>query len=114
FNDNSVHDSGNDNSNDISMADSFNDNSQWNFRVSLNNQELSANVSDLSFDMSEDGDGPQTARLRSGDVNQNGGAFAGFAGIQTVNNNTGLASIGQVATGVSANANVTFGAGGGN
>lgn len=114
FNDNSTADSGNDNSTSVGIADSFNDNSQWNVRVSLNNQELSANVSDMSFDMSEDGRGPQNARIRSGDINQGGGAFAGFAGIQTVSNNTGLASVGQAATAISANANVTFGGGGGN
>lgn len=101
FNDNSVNDSGNDNSTNIG-----------NIRVSLNMQELSANVSNLSFDMSEEGRGPQNGRIRTGDINQNGGAFAGFAGIQTVSNNTGLASVGQAATAVSANANVTFGGGG--
>ena len=101
FNDNSVNDSGNDNSTNIG-----------DIRVSLNMQELSANVSDLSFDMSEDGQGPQNARIRTGNINQSGGAFAGFAGIQTVSNNTGLASVGQAATAISANANVTFGGGG--
>ncbi|HBY43712.1 MULTISPECIES: hypothetical protein [unclassified Brevundimonas] len=103
FNDNSVNDSGNDNSTNIG-----------DIRVSLNMQELSANVSDLSFDMSEDGQGPQNARIRTGNINQSGGAFAGFAGIQTVSNNTGMASVGQAATAISANANITFGNGGGN
>lgn len=117
FNDNrdystDIDDSFNDNRD---YDDSFNtDNSQTNLdlRLSLNLQELSANVSNLSFDMSEDNKGDQNARLRTGDINQNGGAFAGFAGIQTVSNNTGLASIGQAATAVSANANVTFGGSG--
>jgi hypothetical protein len=117
FNDNrdfstDIDDSFNDNRD---YDDSFNtDNSRTNLdlRLSLNLQELSANVSNLSFDMSEDNRGDQNARLRTGDINQNGGAFAGFAGIQTVSNNTGLASIGQAATAVSANANVTFGGSG--
>lgn len=104
FNDNS------DNSTHVGITDSFNDNSTW--RVSLSNQSLAANVSDLSFDLSEGGDGAQNGRIRSGDINQNGGAFAGFAGIQTVSNITGQASVGQAATAVSANANVTFGNGG--
>ena len=114
FNDNStnVADSGNDNSTNVGITDSFNDNSTW--RVSLSNQSLAANVSDLSFDLSESGDGPQNGRIRSGDISQSGGAFAGFAGIQTVSNITGQASVGQAATAISANANVTFGAGGGN
>lgn len=114
FNDNStnVADSGNDNSTNVGITDSFNDNSTW--RVSLSNQSLAANVSDLSFDLSESGDGPQNGRIRSGDISQSGGAFAGFAGIQTVSNISGQASVGQAATAISANANVTFGAGGGN
>lgn len=101
---------------DNSVEDSFNtDNSQHNFnlRVSLNHQELSANVSDVSVDMSEADRGANNARLRTGDIRQNGGSFAGFAGIQTVSNNTGLASIGQAATAVSANASVNFGGSGG-
>lgn len=121
FNDNRTYD------NDTDVDHSFNtehsnntnnsfntDNSthDWNVRVSLNYQELSANVSDVGFDQREDHDGRQDADMRSGDITQRGGAFAGFAGIQTVSNNSGLASIGQAATAVSANANVTFGSGG--
>lgn len=109
---------------DVDIKDSFNDereykdsfntsNDTWTIRVSLNNQDLSANVSDIKVDMSEDNDGPQNARLRTGNIHQGGGSFAGFAGIQTVTNNTGLASIGQAATAVSANANVSFGGTGG-
>lgn len=121
-------DSFNDNrdySTEVDIEDSFNDNRDYDdsfntdnsrtnldLRLSLNLQELSANVSNLSFDMSEDNGGNQNARIRTGDINQQGGAFAGFAGIQTVSNNTGLASIGQAATAVSANANVTFGGSG--
>lgn len=120
FNDNRKYDT------DVDIDDSFNDNRKyedsfntdnsqdtWNIRVSLNNQQLSANVSDVKIDMDEDNWGDQNARIRTGNIHQNGGAFAGFAGIQTVSNNTGLASIGQAATAVSANANVSFGGGGG-
>lgn len=101
---------------DNSVNDSFNDNSShdtWNVRVSLNYQDLYASVSGVGFDQSEDNDGGQHGHITSGDISQSGGAFAGFAGIQTVSNNTGMGSIGQAATAVSANANVTFGNGGG-
>lgn len=101
---------------DSSTNDSFNDYSShdsWNIRVSLNLQDLDASVSDIGFDQSERDDGSQHGHMTTGDISQHGGAFAGFAGIQTVSNNTGMASIGQAATAVSANANVTFGSGGG-
>lgn len=101
-----------DNSNHTKIEDSYNT-ANWNIRVSLTNQDLDASVSHVKFDLSEDDRGNQNGRLRSGDISQSGGAFAGFAGIQTVSNNTGMASIGQAATAVSANANVTFGNGGG-
>ena len=110
FNDNSK--TYTDNSNNLKVQDSFNT-ANWNVRVSLTNQDLGASVSNVKFDLSDDGRGAQNGRIRSGDISQSGGAFAGFAGIQTVSNNTGMASIGQAATAVSANANVTFGNGGG-
>ena len=119
-NDNSkVEDSNNDNSkiedsynSDSSMNDSNNDNSDnstTNIRVSLSLQELNANVSGFEFDV---GGGHKDGRLRTGDISNSGGAFAGFAGIQTANYNTGFAANNQAATAISANANVTFGNGG--
>ena len=90
-------------------TDSFNDNSSHSYRMSMNYQELDASVSDIGFNFEEDDRGAQNGRIRTGDIRQDGGSFAGFAGIQTVSNNTGLASIGQSATAISANANVTFG-----
>ncbi|MNH55688.1 hypothetical protein D3C85_512430 [compost metagenome] len=120
-NDNSkIEDSYNDNSkvedsynSDSSTNDSNNDNSDnstTNIRVSLSLQELNANVSGFEFDV---GGGHHDGELRTGDISNSGGAFAGFAGIQTANYNTGFAANNQAATAISANANVTFGNGGG-
>ena len=52
-------------------------------RQSLNYQDLYASVSGVGFDQSEDNDGGQHGHITSGDISQSGGAFAGFAGIQT-------------------------------
>jgi len=123
FNDNSQTDSNNDNSTnlDVAVADSFNDNSMndsnndnsdhstTNIRVALSLQDLNASVSGFSFNVGGEDDG---GSLDTGDISNSGGAFAGFAGIQTVTYNTGFASNNQAATAISANANVTFGNGG--
>ena len=95
------------------MDDSYNtDNSSttWNVHLSLTNQDLDATVSGQSF--AAGGSDHHIGSLTTGNIGQDGGAFAGFAGIQTVSNNTGMGSIGQASTAVSANANVTFGNGG--
>lgn len=124
FNDNSDHsveteDSFNDNSDNsvevedsynYSVDDSYNDNSDHSqTHLALSLQVLAASVSDIQFNMWEQNRGDQNGDINTGAINQQSGAFAGFAGIQTVTNNTGLASIGQAATAISANANVTFG-----
>ncbi len=76
-------------------------------------QHLEASVSGFEFDVGggghRDDDG---GSLRTGDISNSGGAFAGFAGIQTATYNTGFAATNQAATAISANANVTFGNGG--
>lgn len=101
--DSSTNDSNNDNS----------DNSTTNMRVAMSLQHLEASVSGFEFDVGggghRDDDG---GSLRTGDISNSGGAFAGFAGIQTATYNTGFASTNQAATAISANANVTFGNGG--
>lgn len=101
--DSSTNDSNNDNS----------DNSTTNMRVAMSLQHLEASVSGFEFDIGggghRDDDG---GSLRTGDISNSGGAFAGFAGIQTATYNTGFASTNQAATAISANANVTFGNGG--
>lgn len=94
------------------VEDSYNDNSdnsQTNMWMSMNYQELNASVSDIDFNMNENDRGAQNGRIRTGAIRQDGGSFAGFSGVQTVTNNTGLASVGQAATGISANANISFG-----
>ena len=82
-------------------------------RVAMSLQHLEASVSGFEFDVGgggyRDDDG---GSLRTGDISNSGGAFAGFAGIQTATYNTGFASTNQAATAISANANVTFGNGG--
>lgn len=102
-----------DDSYNTKVDDSYNtDNSTttWNVHLSLTNQDLDATVSGQSF--AAGGSDHHIGSLTTGNIGQDGGAFAGFAGIQTVSNNTGMGSIGQAATAVSANANVTFGNGG--
>lgn len=114
YNDNSkIEDSYN---SDSSTSDSNNDNSDnstTNMRVAMSLQHLEASVSGFEFDIGggghRDDDG---GSLRTGDISNSGGAFAGFAGIQTATYNTGFASTNQAATAISANANVTFGNGG--
>ncbi|MGZ9080526.1 MAG: hypothetical protein ACXW2A_19575, partial [Burkholderiales bacterium] len=91
-----------------SVEDSYNsDSSRTHLALSL--QFLNASVSDIRINDENNG-GAQNGDVDTGAIRQQGGAFAGFAGIQTVSNNTGLASVGQAATSISANANVTFGA----
>ena len=53
--------------------------------------------------------GYDEGEVKSGDINMDGGQMQGFSGINTMTQNTGIASLGQAATAVGANANVTFG-----
>lgn len=127
YNDNSTNDSNDNNSKELAYdsynaTDSYNDNSDnsdnsnnstntLNVRVALSLQDLDATVSGIDFTAGSDHhDG---GSINTGDIVNDGGAFAGFAGIQTASNNTGFASNNQAATAISANANVTFGNGGG-
>ena len=112
-------------SNNTDLDDSYNDNSNQdndysdnsgqdnstdvNLRVNLTEQVLSSNVSDISFN-GPDNVGEDNRAITSGDLSFSGGAFQGWAGIQTANSNTGIASNNLAATAVSANANVNFGA----
>ena len=50
------------------------------------------------------------AGLLTGDITYEGGSFAAFAGVQTATTNSGLGSVNQAATALSANANINFGA----
>jgi len=50
------------------------------------------------------------SNVRTGDIANDGGAFANFAGISTSSANTGVGSVNQSATAIAANASVNFGA----
>ncbi len=98
---------------DSSTNDSNNDNSDHSttdIKVALSLQNLEASVSGFEFDVG--GSHHKAGELKTGDISNSGGAFAGFAGIQTATYNTGFAATNQAATAISANANVTFGNGG--
>lgn len=116
FNDNSkVDDSYNSDSSTNDSNNDNSDNSRTNIRVALSIQNLEASVSGFEFDVGGGGHGRRDddgGSLRTGDISNSGGAFAGFAGIQTATYNTGFAATNQAATAISANANVTFGNGG--
>ena len=73
----------------------------------MNTQQLEASVSGVGIDQStsEDNDG----QVNTGAIEASGGSYANFAGIQTASNNTGVGSVNQAATAVSANANISFG-----
>lgn len=110
FNDESDNSTNYDESFNSSTEDSYNtDNSQMHLALSV--QILNASISDVGVNMGNAGlfGGDANGDINTGAISQEGGAFAAFAGIQTVSNNTGLASSGQAATAISANANVTFG-----
>lgn len=53
---------------------------------------------------------PTGGGIITGDITADGASYSNFAGVQTANNNTGLQSINQAATGLAANANISFGA----
>ncbi|MDB5493127.1 MAG: hypothetical protein JWP86_464 [Phenylobacterium sp.] len=79
----------------------------------ISNQDLDGSVSNIQFSRSgeQEGNGadPDNRSINTGGVSWNGNAFLGMAGIQTTSTNTGVGSLNQTATMVSANANVTFG-----
>ena len=118
FNDNSETEDSYNTDNSLEVEDSYNssiedsyntDNSQTHLALSV--QVLNSSISDIGVNMGDAGlfAGDANGDINTGAISQSGGAFAAFAGIQTVSNNTGLASSGQAATAISANANVTFG-----
>ena len=47
--------------------------------------------------------------MATGDISADSGAYMNFAGIQNASFNTGLGSVNQAATSISANANISFG-----
>jgi hypothetical protein len=108
----SLHGSQNNNSNrdnDYSNNSGQNDSINVTARVNVTGQDLSGEVTGVSFnggDTFVDGDHRRTS---TGDLSYSGGAFQGWAGVQTASNNTGIAANNLATTSVSANANVNFG-----
>jgi hypothetical protein len=95
---------GNDYSDNSGQNNSFN----LNLRANVTVQDLSGEVSGVSFN-SSDGAFRDGRSISTGDLSYSGGAYQGWAGIQTASTNTGIASNNLATTSVSANANVTFG-----
>ncbi len=98
----------NDYSNNSGQNNSFN----LGLRLNITTQDLSSNVSGISFNGS-DAAVTDNRSISSGALSYSGGAFQGWSGIQTASTNTGLASNNLASTAVSANANVNFGGGNG-
>ena len=108
-------DSQNNNSNqnnDYSNNSGQNDSVNVAVKLNLTSQDLSSNVSGISFNAG-DTTGQDNRSLTTGALSYSGGAFQGFAGIQTASTNTGMAANNLASTAVSANANVNFGGGNG-
>lgn len=108
-----LHDSQNNNTNqgnDYSNNSAQNNSVNITARVNLTEQTLGSNVSDVSFN-GEDSAHRDNRSISTGALSYDGGAFQGWAGIQTASTNTGIASNNQAVTAVSANANVNFGGG---
>jgi hypothetical protein len=109
----SLYGSQNDNSNagnDYSNNSGQNNSINLDVKLNVTDQTLSASVTDVSFN---DGDLAivDGRRMTTGDLSYSGGAFQGWAGIQTATTNTGVAANNLASTSVSANANVNFGGG---
>ncbi|OJU11222.1 MAG: hypothetical protein BGN86_10500 [Caulobacterales bacterium 68-7] len=102
-----VSDSGNDNSTrNIDRSNTTNNTLDLSgMRLTLSNQELNGSVSGVSFRAPSD----EGSTFTTGDIRQDGGSYSGFAGVQTASLNTGLGSVNQASTSISANANITFG-----
>lgn len=92
---------------DTSTADSYNDNADNSVNDSYNavTRYVSTSRQDLSGAVTNN-----TVRRpgSTGGISFNGGSFSGFGGINTAGMNTGLNSLNQAATSISANANVSF------
>lgn len=89
-------------------SDSSTTNTTINVRLNLSEQDLDAEVTNISFGGAGGNNGDDNRRLRTGDISASGNAFQGFGGIHTASNSSGFGSAAQAGTLVSANANVTF------
>jgi hypothetical protein len=99
--------------NDYSNNSGQNNSLTFNVRLNLTSQDLGSSVSGVSFNGSDGiaNGGSDNRSINSGAVSFSGGAYQGWAGIQTASTNTGIASNNLATTAVSANANVNFGGG---
>lgn len=108
--DNSTNDSWNtdasDNS-DNSINDSYNDSSTH--RTSLTTQTLTGSVTGTAVSFAAPVTGDQNGAFETGDVSHSGDSFSGSAGVHVNGSNTGFATNIQAASGISANADITFG-----
>jgi len=81
--------------------------------ASLSLQDLDATVTGNTVNGgggATDGLHPSGAGIVTGAISADGASYSNFAGVQTATNNTGLQSVNQAATGLAANANISFGA----
>jgi hypothetical protein len=81
--------------------------------ASLSLQDLDATVTGNTVNGgagATDGLHPTGAGIVTGAISADGASYSNFAGVQTATNNTGLQSVNQAATGLAANANISFGA----
>jgi hypothetical protein len=94
----------NNNNQSKNYSDSHANSSVNTITATVSNQDLSGSVSDIrvKFDGQNTTSGAATGAIT-------GNTYTSFAGIQTANSNTGIGSLGQAATSIAANANVTFG-----
>ena len=87
------------------MNDSNNTSNTYNTTTTtLSTQTLDATVTGTTVTFEGDAGGYAT-----GAISYDGGSFASFAGIQTSGTNSGVGSLNQAATALSANANISFG-----
>ena len=95
---NTTNSTDNSNKSVFAVSDAFNNNV-------VTSQTLDGSVSNISVSAA----GPDTGEVKSGDIHMDGSQMQGFSGINTMTQNTGIGSLGQAATAVGANSNITFG-----
>jgi hypothetical protein len=100
--------SDNSNRSDNSINDSYNDSSSH--RTSLSTQTLTGSVTGTAVSFAAPTMGDQNGAFTTGDVAHSGDSFSGSAGVHVTGSNTGFAANVQSASGISANADISFGA----
>jgi ABC-type antimicrobial peptide transport system permease subunit len=104
---NATDNSDNSDNSDHSIADSYNDSSTH--RTSLTTQTLTGSVTGTAVSFAAPVTGDQNGAFETGDVSHSGDSFSGSAGVHVNGSNTGFATNIQAASGISANADITFG-----